>query len=90
MSASAETAAPPQFVNLTQAAKLVGVGASSLRGWILLGWLPATREGWQYRISVEDLEKANERSLAGPGAKQRGKRGQFYRRGEGDAHVAEG
>jgi excisionase family DNA binding protein len=78
----------PKFVNLATAAKMVGVGSSSVRGWILIGWLPAERDGWQWRINVEDLEKVNERSLAGAGAKQRGKRGQFFRK-PGDDSVAE-
>lgn len=79
----------PEYVNMATAAKMVGVGSSSVKGWILNKWLPAERDGWQWRIKVEDLEKVNERSLAGAGAKQRGKRGQFFRK-SGDGGVAAG
>lgn len=81
----------PEFVNMTTAARMIGVGASSVRGWVLIGWLPATREGWQWRIRVADLMEANAKSLAGAGAKQRGKRGKFYRRAaDAPADAAEG
>ena len=69
-----------EIVNLTTAARMVGVGASTIRHWIFIQWLPADREGWQWKIKVADLMSVNAKSLAGTGAKQRAKRGKFYRR----------
>jgi hypothetical protein len=70
----AQAAEAPQFVNIGQASRLIGVGGSSIRGWILAGKLPATRAGWNWKIRVSDLYRANEESLAGAGAKQRARR----------------
>lgn len=68
-----------EVVTAKEAARRIGVGASTIRAWIFLGRLPAEREGWFWRIKVSDLDKANEESLAGAGAKQRYKRGRIVR-----------
>lgn len=63
------------IVNLVGAAKMVGVGETAIRYWILTGLLPAKRNGWRWEIRKEDVVNANEKALANSRGGKRGRRG---------------
>ena len=69
---------PHRIVNLRGAEKIVGVGTSSIRYWILSGKLRAKkneRGGWEIRVS--DLLEADRVSREGRHAQPRGRKGRL-------------
>ena len=69
---------PEKVVNLRGAEKIVGVGTSTIRYWILAGKLKATRnERGRWEIRVGDLLEADRLSREGTYAQPRGRKGRL-------------
>ena len=47
-----------EYLTTKEVAKILQVHLITVQRWIRRGWLPAIRIGRQYRVKLEDIEKA--------------------------------